>query len=50
MGEYINKWKLAHFQNAFSESSMMKKTLFIVVMSGMINQEVQKPQNEASLS
>jgi hypothetical protein len=37
MGEYINKWKLAHFQNAFFES-------------GMISQEVQKPQNEPSLS
>jgi len=31
----------------FCTHNMTKKTLFIMVMSGMINQEAQKPQNES---
>jgi hypothetical protein len=40
MGEYINKWRLAHFQNVFFQELSDNKIPIIMLMNGMMNQEM----------
>jgi hypothetical protein len=40
MGEYINKWRLAHFQNVFFQELSDNKIPIVMLMIEMIDQEM----------